>query len=131
MIPAPLELAVSYNYFTKNNAKSNRCDDFHDWVQKGIFCINYHMYTDPHQGNSIVDRVIRYQNLNSELNDVFNYLAIPFYVSLKIRAKGNYGKDRLTYSDFFSTSEAYRRYTAITSKVFEKEIQLHGYNVGA
>ncbi len=48
---------------------------------------DWHKYADP-KGNIIVDKVLRYEDLNAELAGVFQTLGVPFGDGLKQRAKG-------------------------------------------
>ncbi len=92
------------------------------YLTKGKFPINYPRYTDASGTTVIVDRVLRYENLNVDLADVFQQLNVPFTGTLRVRAKSDYRTDRTPYQLVFN--EAQRR---IVERAFAKEIDLHGY----
>lgn len=85
---------------------------------------NYPLYTDIEQENIIVDRVLYYENLTSELREVLNWLGIPFN-SLDKNIHGSFRTDRRPYQEFFSGENEH--YVDVVRKEFKKEIDLHGY----
>ena len=85
------------------------------------FPINFPLYMDP-GGNVIVDRVLRYENLTNELDEVFRMLGIPFSGSLGVNAKSEYRTDRRPYQEVFTSEQA-----EFIRRVYAVEIQLHGY----
>ena len=93
-----------------------------EYLARGRFPINYFRYTDRSGRKMIVDRVVRYENLLSELSQVFSQLNIPFDGTLGVAAKSEYRTDRRPYQEIFN--DAQRR---IVGKAFAKEIELHGY----
>jgi len=94
-----------------------------EYLARGRFPINYFRYTDRSGRKIIVDRVIRYENLLSELNDIFTQLNIPFDGTLGVAAKSEYRTDRTPYTEVFNDEQ--RR---IIEQAFAKEIELHGYH---
>jgi hypothetical protein len=92
------------------------------YLAKGKFPINYPRYTDTVSGTIIVDRIVRYENLNVDLADVFAGLKLDFDGTLGVRAKSNYRTDRTPYQSVFN--DAQRK---IVEQAFAKEIELHGY----
>jgi hypothetical protein len=99
---------------------------FEQYLAKGKFPINYPRYTDPSGAKIIVDRVVRYENLNDELAEVFAQVHVPFQGSLGVRAKSDYRTDRRPYQLVYSDEQ--RR---IIEKAFAREIQMHGYRFEA
>ena len=93
-----------------------------EYLARGRFPINYFRYTDRCGKKIIVDRILRYENLLTELGDIFSQLKIPFGGTLGVQAKSEYRTDRRPYQDVFN--EKQRR---IVEKAFAKEIELHGY----
>jgi hypothetical protein len=93
-----------------------------EYLARGRFPVNCFRYTDRSGGRIIVDRVVRYENLLSELSDIFAQLKIPFDGSLDATAKSEYRTDRRAYTEVFNDDQ--RR---IIEKAFAKEIELHGY----
>jgi hypothetical protein len=92
-----------------------------EYLARGRFPINYFRYTD-RSGKIIVDRILCYENLLTELGEVFSQLKIPFEGTLGVQAKSEYRTDRRPYQQVFNDQQ--RR---IVEKVFAKEIELHGY----
>ena len=70
----------------------------------------------------IVIKVLRYENLNGELAEVFSRLRIPFSGSLNSFAKSEYRTDRSPYQQVFNESQR-----EIVERAFAKEIALLGY----
>ncbi len=118
----PWDKTVSHYYWIKRNRDSNYT--FDDYIREGRFCWNYPYYTDE-KGDVIVDRVLKYENLNSELSELLDYLGIPFN-GLEVFAKKQYRKDKRPYQEFFSGEN--KKYIDIIGKAFQKEIKLHGYD---
>jgi Sulfotransferase family len=82
---------------------------------------NFYKYTDTN-GNILVDRVVKYENLAAELQEVFDRLSVPFEGTLGINAKSEYRTDRRSYREVLNSSQA-----AIIADIFSKEIAAHGY----
>ena len=119
----PWDKTLSHYYMQKH--RSNGKLTFEEYIKKGRFCLNYPLYMDPENKKIIVDRVIKYENLNEELGEVFDYLDIPWEGSLPVRAKSHYRKDRRPYQEVFSNE--LKEYRDVISTIFKKEIELHGY----
>ena len=93
-----------------------------EYLARGRFPINYFRYTDRSGRKIIVDRILHYENLITELGEVFSQLKIPFESTLGVQAKSEYRTDRRPYREIFNDKQ--RR---IVEKAFAKEIELHGY----
>ena len=87
-----------------------------------LFRSNYFRYTDRSGRKIIVDRILRYENLITELGEVFSQLKVPFEGTLGVQAKSEYRNDRRPYQQVFNDDQ--RR---IVEEAFAKEIELHGY----
>lgn len=85
--------------------------------------LGHYYYTD-HRGDGsvLVDRVVRYEHLETELAEVFTQLGIDFDGDLGVRAKGEYRRNKRHYRDELSQAQAARIAT-----LFAKDIALHGY----
>ena len=92
-----------------------------DYFEQGRFCRNYGRYTDG-SGQTIVDRILKYEKLNDELAEVFGSLGIPYYGDLGVRAKGEYRTDRRHYREILNREQRDK-----IGAVFESEIALFGY----
>lgn len=117
----PWDKTVSH--FSMIKARSKSDFSFDEYILGGNFCINYPLYTERKGTSVIVDRVIKYENLNSELNDVFSQLGISFDGNLNINAKSNYRTKDVRYQNYYS-----KKNKNIIAKAFEKEIDMHGYS---
>jgi hypothetical protein len=95
---------------------------FDDYLTRRRFPINYFRYTDHSGQKIIVDRVLRYEDLTSELAEVFSQLGIPFNGTLGVSAKSEYRSDRRPYQEVYNESQR-----QIVAEAFANEIQLHGY----
>jgi len=93
------------------------------YLHKGVFCTNFQLYTDWDNQTVIVDRVLRFENLNSELGEVCECLGIPYSGTLQETSKRGYRTDRRPYREVFSPTQAKR-----IERAFEPEIALHGYS---
>ena len=113
----PWEKVVSYYYMYK---KRNNLDiSFDDFIALGDLPFNYPLYTD--KNNILVDKIIRYENLNLELKELFDDLKIPFS-SLTTKAKTNYRTKRKDYKTYYN--EQTKIYI---ENSFKDEIDLMGY----
>jgi hypothetical protein len=93
-----------------------------EYLARGRFPINYFRYTDRSGRKTIVNRILRFENLTAELSEVLAQLNIPFYGTLGVAAKSEYRTDRRPYQQVFNDDQ--RR---VVEKAFAKEIELHGY----
>jgi len=92
------------------------------YLNKGKFCWNTDIYLDWDDTTCLVDRVLRYEQLDEELGEVCEKLGIPYSGSLRERSKANFRPDRRSYCEMFSPSQAEK-----IRQDFAKEIALHGY----
>lgn len=110
------------SHYHMNVTRKNGALTLDQYFATGKFPINYTRYTDHSGKKIIVDRVVRYENLITELAEVFGRLSVPFEGTLGVRAKSEYRADRTPYQQVFN--EKQRR---IVEKAFAPEIELHGY----
>jgi len=115
----PWDKTLSHYYLLKFRANNNLSLD--EYFAKKQFCLNYPIYTD-RAGGTIVDKIIKYENLAHGLQTTFDMLGIPFSGSLGVHAKSEYRTDKRHYRDILSSEQA-----NLISDVFSKEIQMHGY----
>jgi len=95
---------------------------FEEYMARREFCQCYQLYTDRAKSRTIVDRVLRYEQLMEELGEVFGKLGVPFGGSLEVSAKSEYRTDRRPYREVFT--EAQR---SVIEAEYAWEIQAHGY----
>jgi len=111
------------SYYHMQNAREGGCLFLADYLARNDFPLNHPKYTAPGEpGRVIVDRVLRYERLADELDEVFGRLGIPFDGSLGIHAKSEYRTDRRPYREVYSRKQA-----EFIRRVFAAEIALHGY----
>jgi hypothetical protein len=110
------------SHYHMHAAREDGALSLDEYLARGRFPFNYFRYTNRAGKKIIVDRILRYENLPAELNEVFSQLNIPFGGTLGVAAKSEYRVDRRPYQQLFNDDE--RR---IVEKAFAKEIALHGY----
>ncbi len=115
----PWEKTLSYYHMANHRAGGGLTLDA--FMRKGRFPVDHPLYVDS-SGQLLVDRVIRYERLDEELNEVFARLGIPFSGSLGIQAKGDYRKDRRPYQEVFTKEQR-----QIIADAFAWEIEAFGY----
>jgi hypothetical protein len=116
----PWDKVLSHYHMAASRAGGSLSLD--QYLAKGRYPINYFRYTDRSGKRIIVDRVVRYENLMSDLAEVFSHVNVPFEGSLGVRAKSEYRTDRTPYQSVFN--DAQRK---IVEQAFAREIELHGY----
>lgn len=119
----PWDKCLSHYHFCKNRYATERdmtLDHYFAVKPRGLPG-DFDKYTGT-DGQLMVDRVLRYESLNQELNEVFQQLGIPFEGSLQVNAKGEYRQDRRHYRDVLSPEQAEQIRTA-----FRREIAMFGY----
>jgi len=84
-------------------------------------CLNYPLYTDS-KGKLLVDHVIKYENLNQELDTLFKTLGVPFHGSLDETANQSFRKKHIPYQE--EISELQRQHI---QRIFAPEIEMHRY----
>jgi hypothetical protein len=110
------------SHYNMHAAREGRGLSLDEYFARGRFPINDFRYLDRSRTKIIVDRIIRFENLLSELGEIFAQLKIPFEGTLGVAAKSEYRSDRRPYQEVFNDQQ--RR---IVEKAFAKEIELHGY----
>lgn len=110
------------SHFHMHAAREGGSLSLDEYLVRGRFPLNYFRYTDRSEKRIIVDRILRYENLLTELGDVFSQLKIPFEGTLGVQAKSGYRTDLRPYQEVFNDKQ--RR---IVEKAFAKEIERHGY----
>lgn len=117
----PFDKMVSMYFMNWGKDGTNRPNrSFEDWVRRGKnFPYNYPLYT--WKNEVIVDKILRYENLETELSELYQTLGIPF-AGIAERAKGNY-RNKQGYQNIHTP------YTKeITASVFKKELELLSFN---
>lgn len=115
----PWDKTLSHFHMCKQ--RSNPPKSFTEYLSAKELCLNYPLYSDRH-GKVLVDRVLRYEHLESELFALLDELGVPHLGRLQVNAKGNYRKDRRHYREVYSDKQR-----AIVEQEFAPEIALLGY----
>lgn len=83
---------------------------------------NFPRYADPWTDEVLVDKIIRYEQLEGDVKDVFERLGMPWPGSVPRKAKTGFRADRRPYKAVLTTSQAVR-----IEAICAKEIALMGY----
>ena len=73
----PVDKSISYYFMRKNslNSSSKRKKmSWNDFVNKKRFPVDTNFYT--YKNELIIDKIIRYENLETELSSILNYLGV-------------------------------------------------------
>lgn len=117
----PWDKTVSYFHMAKARYGEKLTMD--EYLESGELPINYPLYTDiDNPKKIIVDRVLYYETLLSDLEEIFSDLGITFSGSLGVRAKSEYRTDRRPYQDILTENQA-----ELIRKACLPEIEMHGY----
>lgn len=93
------------------------------YITRGRFCFNYPFYLSPFTKEVVVDQIVRYEDLEEEVNGVASVLGLPRkFEGSEYREKADVRKDRRPYQEVFSRDQA-----ALIKNVFQREIRLLGY----
>lgn len=87
----PVDKCISYYSMLRNSPHHNRNSKQIDWdtyVLNRDFPIDTDKYTD-NSGNLLVDRILRYENLEDELAEISSHLGLPF-AGLQAKAKSGF-----------------------------------------
>jgi hypothetical protein len=112
--------AYWYLHKKKDGSTPGTLDDFIFSGRAAKFSC-WRRYTDPKTDKLIVDRVLRYENLDAELAEVTGKLGMP-RLDLP-RAKGWKRQDRRHYSEIYTPEQRDR-----VAKDFANEIRAFGYS---
>ena len=122
----PWDKAISHYSMVKNSPRhqidGNGDLTFDEYLEAGINCVDYPIYTEGTTEQVCVDSVARFESLDTDLQDIFRTLSIPFGGVLDIRAKGQFRIDRRHYRDVLTTAQAEQ-----LSQIYSREIVLNGY----
>lgn len=106
-----------YNYFKD---RINKPWITKAWGSEAPF--NYPRYADPWTDEILVDRILRYENLTEELDDVFKMLGVPLEGKIPYRAKGQYRRKGIGYKELIPDQHLIQIH-----QIFHKELQLMDY----
>lgn len=117
----PWDKTLSHYHW--QNHKHNTQLSFAEYLESGVFCINYPIYTDRYADDVLlVDQVIKYENLDEEFGGVCERLGIPYEGKLTVETKSNLRTDWRSYHEVMSKEQLNQ-----IEQIFRKEIDLHGF----
>lgn len=117
----PWDKTVSF--YSMLRARADGPLEWEDFIAGDDHCRNLMYYTDPRDPSKvIVDKVLRYEELNDELAKVFADLGVPFDGRLSERAKSEHASGRRPYWEWYNEAQRER-----IAEVFDDEIAMHGY----
>lgn len=123
----PWDKVVSHYHHQKSAGFSEGYvpeENFEKYVKNAAVTVyNYPIYTDVSSDFILVDKVLKYENLNSDLKNVFNNLGVPFDGELGVRAKSNYRKKRIPYQKYYNNKTR-----KLVEDIFKKEINFMDYS---
>ena len=116
----PLDKCLSYYFMRKNSLSSSykrKNMSWSDFIKKGRFPVDYKFYT--HQKKLIVDKIIKFEKLNTELPDLLNSLNLKGVKLSKVI--NNTYREKID----FNISNQDKK---IIYKAFQKTLPFTGYN---
>jgi hypothetical protein len=111
----------SLSHFHMHKAQG-RTPDFDSYLEGERLCRNLHSYTDS-KGALLVDRVLRFEDLDHEIGTIMGQLGLPYEGRLSVRAKAHYRKDRSDYREVITPAQRAR-----IEQVYADALALHGYS---
>ena len=119
----PWDKVLSHYHFVRQRYKRFNDDiSFDEYLEKSELPYNYMIYTDDAR-NLMVDRVVKYENLNEELGDVFSSLGVPYEGSLNVFEKSHYRQKKENYQQSYNKAQM-----NLVADRFSFEIDLHNYS---
>jgi hypothetical protein len=118
----PWEKVVSLYCMRKAEGKEH-ARDMDTFLASGDLPINYPLYTEPSNPASvIVTRVLKYEALQHDWQQVVSQLGIPFPEDMTESCKASYRRPRISSRAMLTSSQ-----TEFIANVFAHEIGLFGY----
>lgn len=115
----PWDKCLSYYHMLRHRGEKDLTLD--QFIGRGDFPINFPLYTDA-KGGVMVDRILRYEQLDQDLGEVCTHVGIAWPGTLHAQAKSGYRTDRRSYRDVLSVAQGGR-----IARAFAQEIALLGY----
>jgi len=111
------------SYYCMLNARQGGGLALGDYLLTGDFCTDYQAYTEPNNPSKIiVNHVVRYDSLNSELGVIFKMLGVPYNGNLSVYAKSEYRTNKRPYKEVYLECQA-----EVIKRAFKNEIELFGF----
>ena len=130
VIRNPYDLIVSDYYWQNNCENTLRTNQSFEQILTDIInnkqstyrLLNFNRLMDRELKNILCDRIIKFENLNVEINELFKKLNIPFNGKLEIYKKKS--KNKKNSKNFYNYKSK-----KIIKKIFRKEIELFKYDI--
>ncbi len=118
----PWEKVVSL-YCMRKAEGSDQAKDMATFLSRGDLPINYPLYTEPSSPSAvIVNRVLKYEALQHDLQDVMSQLGVPFPETMQESCKSSYRQPRISSRAILTSGQA-----ELIANIFAPEIRLFGY----
>lgn len=115
----PWDKTLSHYHFVNGRFHDGELS-FDEFIDTGEFPVDHPRYTD---GDAvIVDRILRYEQIDRELGSLFTELGVAWPGRLAPRAKGQYRTDRRPYRAVYTPGQRDR-----VAQAFAFEIEQLGY----
>lgn len=114
----PWDKVLSHFHMVK--ARSGHDLLFDDYIEKGEFPVDFDIYSV--RGEVVVDRVLRYEALEEELDAVLYRFGVPYEGRIGVYAKSSFRTNRSPYQSYYDSWQV-----DIVAKKFGREIKLFGY----
>ena len=118
----PWDKVVSHYAMESHKAKNPI--SFDQYLTRKMFreCVNYPLYTDEDDETLLVDRILRFEQLNQDLSKLFEQLKVPWQGDLGVRAKSGYRNDQRPFQEFYSDAQR-----QLVEQAFQWECRHLGY----
>lgn len=117
----PYDKVISYyDYYYRDTDDRPPLLEFLESHGAIMRAVNFYRYTINEK--VVVDRILRYEHLATELEQMAAQLGLPAEATMLPRAKAQFRRDRRHYSTLYTPAER-----DLVAKLFAHEITLHGY----
>ena len=116
----PWDKTISHYYMLSSRAVSSL--SLEQYMDAKRFPSDFNKYTDD-AGSLVVDKVLKYEQLEKSLNETFEELNVPFPGTLNVKAKSNYRPVNTEYRKLLEPHQVH-----LISEVFKREIEIFGYS---
>jgi len=112
-----------YHFLTKFSLGHHHPDmSFDEYLATGKLPLDFDMYTDPANGEVIVDEVLKFETLQQDLARILPKIGIPTDGQMTEKANAEFRNDRRSYSEVYSPQQA-----EVVRQAFRRETELLGY----
>lgn len=123
----PWDKVISHYSMVKNSPRhqhnGNPDLSLDEYLEMGLYNLDYAIYTEKETGVVLVDQVARYESLEPDLMRILESLSIPSQGVLNVRAKSQFRTDRRHYREILNTRQAEH-----IAQIYSHEIKMNGYS---